>query len=247
MTLADLRRAGLVRPCRAERAAPSSFPFGLGAEGVHELVETAPGDHPALLGFALAAAAAHRPKRIFWVGERLRRRDYGAVLQSELERGFGAPVLCLQAAPRRTADALWCVEEAIRSGAIDLVVAEVSDLSFTASRRLLLASAQARTPALLVLPHSRRAATAAGARWRIAPLPSAQNPFDPKGLGRPRWRAVLERCRTAPDQAGRAFDVEYDDETLRLGVVSGLVDRTAAPDPPRRAGDVRQSAQRRAG
>ncbi|WP_394692949.1 ImuA family protein [Hyphobacterium sp.] len=227
----------LVRPASGLRddAATPAFPFGLAREGVHEIAEAAYGDAGAAAGFALSALKTARPGIWLWIRERALVMDQGRVT------GLGAAAFGLD--PARfvfvdvgsSMEALMATEEGIRSGAVSTVITEARSASFTATRRLIMASEAGGTPALLLLPHNRQGATAAHARWRISPAPSTPNLFDARAPGSPRWTARLERCRTAPGQAGRQFDLEFDDETLCLRLVSGLVDGPAAARPARPA------------
>lgn len=225
----------LVQPASGLRdeAASAAFPFGLAVEGVHEIAEARYGDAGAVAGFALSALARSRPGVWLWIRERVITLDQGRIT------GLGAAAFGLDPArflfveAGSSLEALMATEEGLRSGAVSAVISEVRDVDFTASRRLILASEQTGTPSVLLLPHTREGATAAHARWRIAPSPSAPNLFDRRAPGRPRWRAILERSRLAPGQAGHAFDLEFDDETLCLRLVSGLADRPAAPRPAR--------------
>lgn len=227
----------LVQPASrlCDEAASCAFPFGLAVKGVHEIAEARYGDAGAAAGFALSALKAARPGIWLWIRERTLTADLGRVT------GLGAASYGLD--PARFVfvetgsgqDALMAAEEGMRSGAVSTVIAEVRTADFTATRRLILASEASGTPALLLLPHTREGATAAHARWRISPAPSAPNLFDVRAPGSPRWTARLERCRTAPGQAGRQFDLEFDDETLCLRLVSGLADGPAAAHPARPA------------
>ncbi len=227
----------LVQPASQLRddAASTAYPFGLAAEGVHEIAEADYGHAGAAAGFALAALKTARPGAWLWVRERVTGLEQGRVT------GLGAATFGLDPArflfveTGSTLDALMATEEGLRSNAVSAVITEARNVDFTASRRLVLASEQAGTPALLLLPHTREGATAAHARWRVSPAPSAPNLFDPRAPGKPRWTAVLERSRLAPGQAGRRFDLEFDDETLCLRLVSGLADRPVAPRPARAA------------
>jgi protein ImuA len=224
----------LVQPANRLRddAAAAAFPFGLADEGVHEIAEGTYGDAGAVAGFALSALARSRPGIWLWIRERVIALDQGRLT------GLGATAFGLDPArflfveAASALDALTATEEGLRSGAVSVVIAELRDLDFTASRRLVLASEGAGTPSILLLPHAREGATAAHARWRISPAPSAPNLFDARAPGRPRWRALLERSRRAPGQAGRHFDLEFDDETLCQRLVPGLADRPTAAHPP---------------
>ncbi|HPE47537.1 MAG TPA: hypothetical protein PLR76_04040 [Hyphomonas sp.] len=221
----------MVRPPGKAGAAGARFPLGLGERGVHELAEAAYGDMPALTGFALAAAKP-RKGAILWVTQAAFAAAHGQVLPHGAV-GYPAgraPLLIVR--PRKLVEALWTIEEGLRSSAVGLVIADVEGADFTATRRLALASGRHGTPLVLLMPHDREGATAASARWRIGARPSAPNRFDPHAPGRARWQAVLERSREAPWLAGHVFDLDYDDETLSLTVVSGMAAGQAAPRAP---------------
>ncbi|MDJ0921411.1 MAG: hypothetical protein QNI84_09800 [Henriciella sp.] len=216
-----LSSLGLFRLQPETRPRDIAFPLGLGEAGVHEVCETSYGDMPALTGFALAART-YRPGTVFWITQHHQRLDHGALLQGGMPALSAAPPKLVSAVTSKGLDALWTVEEAIRSNAVAAVIAEIEDMDFTASRRLALASARHGVPLILLMPYTREGATAASARWRVRAHPSAPNPYDARAPGWPRWQAVLERSRQAPHMAGQSFDLELNDETLSLSVVSGL-------------------------
>lgn len=215
----------------AAQADPSALLAAMGESGVHELTEARFGDMPALTALAALVLGTHaRPGPVLWVTEAALVREHGRPLARGL-LGFGLdPGRLLTVAAPRPRDALWCVEEGLRSGAVAAVVAALTEASFTATRRLALASEAQGVPAILLMPHRREGATAAEARWRVASAPSAPNPYDPKAPGAVRWQARLERSRRAPWATGRQFELEVDDATRSLGVVDRLAARPARPD-----------------
>lgn len=203
------------------------FPYGLGKSGLHELAEASYGDAPAMTGFLLAAMRKQARGAWIWVRQASIARDMGEVSEAFLAGGSACLRLNVQASNAR--EALWATEEAILSGAASLVITEIEGADFTATRRLTLASGRHGVPVVLMLPYACEGATAAATRWRVGSLPSSPNRFDRHAPGYPRWRAVLERCRTSPASTGQAFDLEWNDETLSLSVVSGLAAGPAAP------------------
>lgn len=223
----------LFRPKPQKPSPDLSFPLGLGVQGVHEICEARFGDIAALTGFALAAAKPQRGA-IAWIGEISRELNHGHILGAGVSaiRRPAPPVLSIKA--RKTSEALWATEEAIRSSAVSLVIAEINHLDFTASRRLVLATSRHGVPAILLLPYTCEGATAATARWRVSARASAPNRYDPRAPGHTRWQATLERSRQAPQMAGRIFNLELDDETLSLSVASGLAAHTVAQSAARR-------------
>lgn len=240
MSLDVLRAKGLIRPVTAPPVAGAAFPFGLGEAGLHEVAEAAYGDRAASTGFLLTAMQRPAPGAWIWVRQRAIARDCGAVPEAALSGGPARLRLTVQA--RTACEALWATEEAVVSGAAGLVIAEVEEADFTSTRRLTLASRQHGVPVVLMLPYTCEGATAAATRWRLAPRPSAPNPYDPYAPGSPRWRAVLERCRADPAATGQAFDLEWNDETLSLRVAAGLAAGPAAPRPAAGTHSLRRKA-----
>jgi protein ImuA len=128
---------------------------------------------------------------------------------------------------------LAAMEEGLRHPALAAVVAELTGrLSLVASRRLQLAAEQSGILAILVR-RSRgfddpvlKQPSAASTRWRIAALPSPPalpHAPDTPGLGRPRWRLELTRCRGGEPGS---WIVEAGDATGRLDLVSDISDRS---------------------
>lgn len=218
-----------MRPSDRPRQAPS-FPLGLGKNGVHEIVEDRFGDLPAATGFALTASQ-HSAGAIVHVQQDRGASNHGRLLPQGLPKLCRKPQPIITVSARRQRDTLWSVEEAILSRAASLVIGEIDDLDFTASRRLTLAAQRCGVPVILLLPYTREGATAATARWRLSSAPSGRNRFDPYAPGTTRWRAVLERCRIADIATPFTFDLELDHETLSLSLVSELATNPAEARP----------------
>lgn len=127
---------------------------------------------------------------------------------------FFDPARLVIARPGRAEDVLWTAEEALRSGACPMVIAELDEApGLTPMRRLNLAAeagAQRMKGAPLMLALFSRGAGsgAAETRWRAAPLPGwALEGISVKSAGGPpRWR--FERVK---DKAGRpaAWEVTH--------------------------------------
>lgn len=231
------------RPTKVQSAA--AFPLGLGEEGVHEICEASFGDMPALTGFALASAIPRRGA-IAWVSQHKMMLDHGSCLPAGFSELSAARRSRVSITVSKLTDALWTIEEAVRSGAVSGVIAEIGSIDFTASRRLALASGRHGVPVILLMPYTCNGSTAASARWRVSPRPSSQNIFDGRAPGYPRWRAVLERSRRAPHLMGKTFDLELNDETLSLSVVSRLAAHAPAPCAPRQTHGNQPGIRKRA-
>lgn len=96
--------------------------------------------------------------------------------------------------PAHHEQALWAMEEALKSPALTAVVGELRDISFTESRRLQLAVEHSRVMGFIINRSKKAGTTACVSRWRIASLPSI--PVDDlPGIGFLRWQVELLRIR----------------------------------------------------
>src|SRR6266436_9803616 len=160
---------------------------GLALGALHEV---AGGGNGAIDGAAAALFAAG-----------IAARTRGRVLWCVTRQDLFAPALALAGlAPDRVIyveagdekAVLACFEEALRHRGLGAVVAEVSRLSMTASRRLQLAAEDSGTIGLAIRRWRRPAEaaefglpTATTTRWRVSVLPST--PLPVPGIGRARW------------------------------------------------------------
>ena len=136
-----------------------------------------------------------------------------------------------------SADAVLPVaEEGLRHPGLAGVVAEVARITVQASRRLQLAAEASGVTAIVIRRWAGRgepemAGTVAATRWRLTAIASA--PLDGvPGLGDPRWRLELVRCRGG---ATGTWILEACDETDRLRLAPDLADRPAQADARRAA------------
>ena len=92
-------------------------------------------------------------------------------------------------------DILWAMEEALKCKGIAAVVGEISELSFTASRRLQLAVEESRVTGFVLRVRPRNLVTTASvARWKITSIPSVL-PGGMPGVGFSRWNVELLKVR----------------------------------------------------
>lgn len=222
--LADLRRTlaaaegfgkpGAVLPfglCVIDDALPWG---GLPLAALHE-VEGAGGDGEdgaaaTFLAGILARLAPARP--VLWCLQSPDLHAPGLALA-----GLAAQRLLLVRAPNER-ELLWAMEEGLRSPVLAAVVGEVETLSITASRRLQLAAeASGVTGFVLHRGDAMAAASAAVTRWRVAAVPCAPIAGEP-GIGRPRWRLELLRCRGGMPAA---WEVEAGDADRHNGQHNG--------------------------
>jgi protein ImuA len=231
--LDDLRaRVGRLEspPARAR----STLPFGVreidaklpgGGLTVGALHEVAGGGNGAVDGAAAALFAAGIAARttgyVLWC---VTRQDLFAAALAQA--GLAADrVIYVETGDEKAL--LASFEEGARHGGLGAVVAEVSRLSMTSSRRLHLAAEASGTMAIAVRRWRRQTEaadfgqpTASVTRWRVSALPSEALPVP--GVGRARWLLELIRCR-----AGESADFVVDacDAQGRLGLPSDLAHR----------------------
>src|SRR5262245_20224630 len=210
--------------------APSPGPhrpfWGLPADiapGALNELAAAHADRPAAFGFLFTLTALGlkaRPGAAVFVAARRALADFGAPYGHGLAQlGLDVDRLIL-VETKSDKDALWALEETLRSGAAATVAGTIEGgLDLTSSRRLNLAAAPHRTP-LMVLRGARAVGVSAAAtRWRIAATPAVRDRFG--AFAHWRWRVALERCRN-----GRPGEwlIEWNHVAHRFRVVEGLAD-----------------------
>jgi protein ImuA len=206
---------------------------GLALGALHEVAGGGNGavDGAAAALFAAGIAARARPKdKVLWC---ITRPDLFAPALAQA----GLPpdrVIYVEAGDETTV--LACMEEGLRHGGLGAVVAEITRLSMTASRRLQLAAEAGGTIGLAVRRWRRHAdasefgqPAAAATRWRVSALPST--PLPVPGVGRARWRLELIRCRGGESAD---FEVEACDAKGRLALPSDLAHGQAQKEIGRR-------------
>jgi protein ImuA len=208
--------------------------LGLATGVVHACAGDRAAECAAALGFAAVAAgalAAARPTAaLVWIAPRVEVALAGLA-------GFGVPVDRLITVTAAGTDALWAMEEALRSPEVGVVIAELATSSLTAARRLQLAAEAGGATGLAVAAEPM---VGAHTIWRIAAAPAL--PAAGGGVGRTRWRVDLVRGR---GRAPQSWDMEwtdgrYDQQPHHLrhpapGAGRGLApvrDRPVAPAQP---------------
>lgn len=178
---------------------------------------------PARVLFALAAAARLSGPVLWiqpgWTPERL---------MGDGVSGWIEPGRLIVARARTLVDILWTAEEALRSGAVPLVVAELPALpTLTATRRLHLAAeagaARGVSPLALLLTPEPGGISGIETRWRLAPAPGWA--LD----GAARWRLTRLRARMAPE---RTWEMAARGDRLVPVRTPDRPPASAAPAPP---------------
>lgn len=239
-----------------EAAFDACLPGGsLDTAGIVELKPGDYGDWPTTLAFALCLTVRRRlafpgrgasalgeawpasGKPVLWCTTPRFASEHGRLYGAGLDGlGLSPAGLIMVDAPRES-DALWAIEEGLRSGGVALAVGLLKGVDLTPSRRLGLAASAGRTPGLLLTPPSSPPAPSASLRLRLRRLPGAPHPLDRRAPGAPRVRLTLERCRGSPQSAETlSLDLEWCDVTCRFRLVADVADRAhAAPRSRQRA------------
>ena len=158
--------------------------------------------------------------------------------------GLGFPTeRLIQVRARDEAETLSVLEDALSTQGIAAAVAEAEAPDLTAGRRLQLACE--KRGGFGVVLHRRPygggkarpiSGSASFSRWRIAAAPGAPPPDD-IGLGPPRWRVELERCRGGRPGGWILEQQEAGHGPHPFRLVSQLADHdVAAAEPLRRVG-----------
>ena len=207
---------------------------GLACGTLHEVFAQHNGDRPGALGFAfsvMASALAQRHGHAFFIASYRALRDFGRPFANGLRQLGVDPARLVMVEARSAKDALWALEEVLRSstqpafalGAID------GDVDLTASRRLNLAAEAHATP-LMVVRSAKTGTNAAATRWVSSALPAARDYAG--AFAHPRWRMTLERCRN-----GRpgCWPIEWTHDTYRFRLAEGVADSAACSEPSLRS------------
>lgn len=194
---ADINRMQGFKPKGSAVAVPrlatfcEAFPNRIFPAGViHEMLSPTPETMAATTGFTLALLSTFLNKQsvIVWISTQ--RKVHAPALRSfDLQ-----PDRILFVDLPHEREALWAMEEALKSAALTAVVGEVQNISFTASRRLQLAVENSQVTGFLLHRGKQINTTACVSRWRVSSLPSSRIDELP-GIGHPQWKVELLRMR----------------------------------------------------
>jgi protein ImuA len=199
---------------------------GLARHGLHDVAPRHYGDMPAAMGASLALAlrrlsdpAERRP--LLWCRLAREVREYGNLYGHGLENLGLARQRFVTVTLKKPLAALWVAEEALKSGAVAIVLldADVKHTSLTATRRLALAAQVGKSAGLLIFATPQHGSTASHTRWLAQASRSQAPPYDPQAPGLPCWNLELTRAR-----GGRPglWTVEWHHASHRFNLVSKL-------------------------
>lgn len=207
----------------------SALPFGLPAldahlrgglihGALHEVAPESDQDMPAAFGFAAALLGRMPPGPILLV---LSSRTFARCGRPHGHglTGLGldpARLILVETSDKR--EALWAMEEGLRSAVPAAVAATIEKFDFRTSQRLHLAARDSNRPLLLLRPARMSGPSVAVTRWCIGASAAARDRF---GLIRRwRWRVRLERCRNGPPGQ---WLVEFD-HAYRFSLAAAVAD-----------------------
>jgi len=175
------------------------FPTGV----IHEFISISPKDAAAANGFiaGLIAGLSFTKGTCLWIGNK--RTAFPPALKL-----FGIlPERIIFVDLTSQKDVLWAIEEALKCKSLSAVVGELSELSFTESRRLQLAVEQSHVTGFIHRYNPRKEnVVACVSRWKIKSLPSVLEDGMP-GVGYPRWKVELLKVRNG---IPGSWDIEWN-------------------------------------
>jgi hypothetical protein len=226
----DQRLGGSLDPHSLHELKPEPSASGAGASA---------GNWAAALGFALRLAVRRLQCtetsqagafRILWCWPSTFARELGTPHGHGLAALGLKPSAWLFAETARASDALWAMEEGLRSESLALVIGVVDEAELTPARRLSLAAAEHLTPCLLITDPRLSPAGSTATRWRVGSRQSASHPFDGAAPGVSHYAVALERCRHRPmTREAVPSLLEWSDETHRFRVAAAVAHRADAP------------------
>jgi protein ImuA len=183
--------------------------YPLRAARVHEA------SGPAAASFALRTAGQMGADLLWvrpaWNGEQLNPLGFDGVDPSRL----------ILAQTRDQPETLAVAEEALRDGAVGLVVLEITaPLTLTAGRRLQLAAQTGGTTGLCLIPDG-MGSNAAETRWHCAPV------FDPDDSTLQYWQLIKNKSGTSG-----SWHVRWDAQARRIAMVPPAGERPGSAGMP---------------
>ena len=174
---------------------------------LEEVAACEPQDLGAALAFALARARCRQDLRpcVFvapkiWLRER--GRPFGPGWRQQ-----GQDLILIQTVDEH--QAIWALEEALKSGAVSGAIGALTAPDFVATRRLGFAARMGRACAVVLRVGQTGGLSTARRRWRIGSLASGVCSFDARAPGPARLKAELTRRR---DGQPGLWQMEWDHE-----------------------------------
>ena len=169
------------------------FPLGV----VHELISEGEESAASTAGFisGILSGLMKNGGVAVWIGN-------APILFPPALKTFGiAPDQIIFIDLKKEKERLWVMEESLKCSALSAVIGEISELSFTHSRRFQLSVEQSKTTGFIHRNNPKtQTSNACVARWKIKPLPSSNEEGLP-GIGHTIWQIELQKIRNGRPQS----------------------------------------------
>jgi protein ImuA len=206
---------------------------GLAPASLHEIAASTWQDLGSAIGFTLALTArTHQRRETLWIQTDFAALESGNLYSPGCEAfGFPSHALLFVKVPRPL-DALWGMEEALKSHAFSNVICElpgdgaIADL--IATQRLTLAAREGGALGFLLRHHPSRLTSTAETRWKISATPSAPDRFG--GLGYTAFTAALMKNRRG---AEAQWTIVWNHHECSFAALSRSVAQAAFDRPDR--------------
>jgi protein ImuA len=183
-----------------EAFAEDQFPLG----AVHELISEGAEAASSTAGFTsgILSGLMKNGGAAVWISK------YPILFPPALKTFGIAPDQVIFINLKKENDILWTMEEALKCASISAVIGEMTELSFTHTRRFQLAVEKSKTTGFILRNNPRiLTPNSCVARWKIKPLPSISEDGLP-GIGYPTWEVDLQKIRNGKPQS---WSVEWRD------------------------------------
>jgi protein ImuA len=128
---------------------------------------------------------------------------------------------------RSEKEAIWTLEEALKSTSLTSIVGQITEFDFTKSRRFQLAIEKSGVGCFLLRYRPRNFSTASTTRWQIKPLSSSLDDNLP-GVGHPRWQVNLLKVRNGkPGSWIMQWAQDHFLQPSKLSYISGELQKKA--------------------
>ena len=205
-------------------AAPVPPPLTDLTTGLEEACAAGPRDMATALAFALARAPEEDRRSVGLAVTRTWLQEHGRPYGPGMN-GIGGRRALMLLVGRTETEALWAMEQALRSGGLALVLGAIDGADLTRTRRLEFAARDGAAAGFLLRTRTGDL-SAARRRWRVASVASLGDADDARAPGPMRLMAELTRSR---GERPGAWMLEQDDETHRLRLADRLAGHGHGP------------------
>lgn len=123
---------------------------------------------------------------------------------------------------KKEKDVSWAISEALKCSSLSAVVAEMPELSLTASRRFQLAIEDSGVGCFVLRNNPKNLLTTAVSRWHIQPVHSKVEDEFP-GVGHPRWQVNLLKVRNGKTGS---WEIEWTNGGFRYVSKLAIIHKT---------------------